>query len=92
MSKRLKIPPSAELMSVIHGTINTGPRKGKPALIKVYKGWYSKGYKSNYERVKTFYVETWIDDQRNAWSYSGKNIAEMERDLQHARSLIDEVK
>lgn len=90
MSTRLKIPKSAVLDSLHSGIITKGPNKGKQATIKLWRGYASKGYHSNYELVPCVWIEFFMENmmKRQAFSHSGRCIKDAERDFEEAKSLM----
>lgn len=75
MSTRLQIPVSADLAEIATGVIDSGPWEGRKATIKLFSGYASKGYRSNYERVPHVWIEVLVEgERRQAVGFSGRNI------------------
>lgn len=71
-----RIPVGARRTSRKEGIItDPGPNHGLHAVIEIYEGHYSQGYKSNYERVETVWFRLAVDGQKTyTFRYSGKRL------------------
>jgi len=89
MSRRLCIPARATCIDRLQGVANQGPHKGKKVDITIWEARMSKGYKSNYEPVRTVYLKSIIEGiPTQVWSHTGKNIDEAYEDFRHVTHLI----
>ena len=90
MSKRMRIPDKAVIVSQKSGKVNCGKGKGRPVNLTLYSAYMSKGYQSGYENVKTYYMRIEFEDTRdiNIWSRSGKNLLLAEEDFEEGAALI----
>ena len=85
----MQIPQKATLIDRTRGTANQGQNKGKHVTVSLWQTYASKGYKSNYEAVRTVYSRCAIDGEPvHVWSYSGKNIEEAYEDFRRVQRLI----
>ncbi len=76
MSSRLKIPVSATFADFATGVIKHGPRRGRKITVKLFTGYASQGYQSDFEQVPHVWLEVLVEgERRQAFGFSGRNIA-----------------
>jgi hypothetical protein len=91
MSFRNNIPKGANIEKIKQGIINSlgEPNHGKKATIKIFGGYYSMGYQSNYNQVPHKWVVVMVDGQKT-WNrqFTGKEIDKVEQFWNEMESLI----
>lgn len=91
MSARLKPYKGATLIARKSGKIKAEcANKGKEATIEHYSAYASLGYKSKYDRIVKHWLCVSIEGERTqTYSFTGKRIAEAERDFASASAMIE---
>lgn len=74
MASGFKVPVGATLIDRKTGdVVDEGPNQGKRATIELYRGFYSQGYKTDFEQVETWWFAMSVEDAgRWTFRYSGK--------------------
>lgn len=89
MSSRLRVPAKAICVDKLQGVANQGPQKGKKVTVTIWEAFMSKGYKSNFEPIRTVYLQSVIEGMKTqVWSHTGKNIDEAYEDFRNVAQLI----
>jgi len=95
MARGMKVPKGARLEMVKTGTIigdNDDSNAGKPGRIELYQGFYSDGYKSDFERTPHRWLVLTVDGVREwTFRYSGRNYDEGMRQFTDCATAIREV-
>lgn len=90
MSSRMRVPAKATVKASVSGRVNEGANKGRPVTITIYTAPMSKGYKSDFQFVLTYYVRTvWHDTGKvNTFSQTGRNIEKLEQEFENIKGHI----